>query len=110
VRAPRLQPSANESVLASVAFTGDNLRMVKVLYFARLREALGTSSEELSLPESVRDLASLRETLVGRGGAWAQELAPAKPLRAAVNQEIATPDTPISDNDEIAFFPPVTGG
>ena len=84
--------------------------MVTILYFARLREALGKASEELALPESVIDLASLREALVSRGGAWAQELAQTQRIRAAVNQEMASADTPVTDGDEIAFFPPVTGG
>jgi molybdopterin synthase sulfur carrier subunit len=84
--------------------------MVTILYFARLREALGKSSEELDLPEQVSSLGALRATLIGRGGAWAHELAEARPVRAAVNQEIAAGDTPVRDGDEIAFFPPVTGG
>ena len=84
--------------------------MVTILYFARLKEALGTGSEELALPGSVGDLAGLRATLIARGGAWAQELAGGRPIRAAVNQEMASPDTPVKDGDEIAFFPPVTGG
>ena len=84
--------------------------MVKVLYFARLREALGIGEEELALPESVIDLRGLRDALIGRGGAWAHELAASRPVRAAVNQEMASADTPVSDGDEIAFFPPVTGG
>ena len=84
--------------------------MVTVLYFARLREALGTASEELALPESVIDLAGLRQALISRGGAWAQELSETKRIRAAVNQEMASPDTPVNDGDEVAFFPPVTGG
>ena len=84
--------------------------MVTVLYFARLRETLGRSREDLALPDSVIDLASLRETLVARGGMWAQELSQTRPVRAAVNQEMASGDTPVKDGDEIAFFPPVTGG
>jgi molybdopterin converting factor subunit 1 len=84
--------------------------MITVLYFARLREALGTGSEEIALPESVIDLAGLRSALVSRGGAWAEELSSTRPIRAAVNQDIASPDTPVSDGDEVAFFPPVTGG
>ena len=48
--------------------------MVTMLYFARLREVLGTAREELALPEGVADLAGLRETLVARGGAWAEAL------------------------------------
>jgi molybdopterin synthase sulfur carrier subunit len=84
--------------------------MITILYFARLREALGTASEELALPEDVADLAGVRAALVSRGGAWASELAEAKPIRAAVNQDMAAGDTPVRDGDEIAFFPPVTGG
>ena len=84
--------------------------MVTVLYFARLREALGTASEQIALPASVRDLEGLRALLVARGGSWERELAPSRPVRAAVNQAMAVGDMPVSDGDEIAFFPPVTGG
>ena len=84
--------------------------MITILYFARLREALGTAGEELVLPDNVADLAGVRAALVSRGGAWAAELAEAKPVRAAVNQDMAAADTPVRDGDEIAFFPPVTGG
>ena len=84
--------------------------MVTLLYFARLREVLGTAREELALPESVIDVATLREALVSRGGAWAQELSQAKRIRTAVNQDMAANDTPVNDGDEVAFFPPVTGG
>jgi molybdopterin synthase sulfur carrier subunit len=84
--------------------------MITVLYFARLREALGTGSEQIALPSSVRDLEGLRAMLTARGGTWAQELGGNKALRAAVNQAMAAGDTHIADGDEIAFFPPVTGG
>lgn len=84
--------------------------MVTILYFARLREALGTASEELALPQSVVDLAGVREIIVRRGEPWSQELAASRPVRAAVNQDMAADDTPVQDGDEIAFFPPVTGG
>lgn len=84
--------------------------MVTVVYFARLREALGQPSEQLALPADVRDLAGLRRLLMSRGGAWSDELADSKPVRAAVNQDMAHGDTPVHDGDEIAFFPPVTGG
>ena len=84
--------------------------VITILYFARLREALGTASEKIALPAGVRDLASLRELLRSRGGAWAEELADGRPVRAAVNQDMAFGDTRIADGDEIAFFPPVTGG
>ena len=84
--------------------------MVTILYFARLKEALGKGSETLELPAGVSDLRALRAALQSRGGAWAHELADARPVRAAVNQEMAAGDTPVHDGDEIAFFPPVTGG
>ncbi len=84
--------------------------MVTVIYFARLREALGHGSEQMALPAGVGDLDGLRGFLRSRGGAWAEELADNKPVRAAVNQEMAHGDTRIDDGDEIAFFPPVTGG
>ena len=84
--------------------------MIKVLYFARLREALGKGSEQITLPADVRDLEGLRALLVARGGAWEQELAPSKPVRAAVNQSMALGDAALTDGDEVAFFPPVTGG
>jgi len=84
--------------------------MVTVVYCARLREAFGRTSEQLALPEGLRDVTALRALLRGRGGAWAEELADGKPVRAAVNQEMARGDVAIRDGDEIAFFPPVTGG
>ena len=84
--------------------------MITVLYFARLREALGRPSEQVPLPAGVGDLAALRALLRERGGAWAVEMADGRAVRAAVNQSIAHADTPIADGDEVAFFPPVTGG
>ena len=84
--------------------------MIKLLYFARLREALGTGHEQLVLPAGVATLGALRAHLSTRGEAWAREMAAGRNLRAAVNQEIADPDTPLKDGDEVAFFPPVTGG
>ncbi len=84
--------------------------MITVLYFARLRETLGTGSERIALPPEVCDLEGLRALLVARGGAWEEALAPSKPVRAAVNQAMAAGDVAIADGDEVAFFPPVTGG
>lgn len=84
--------------------------MAKILFFAGLREALGTSSESISIPAEINNIGRLREHLASRGGAWAEQFAPGRNLRAAVNQDMATPDTPLREGDEIAFFPPVTGG
>ena len=84
--------------------------MVNIIYFARLRETLGRGSEQIELPPDVRDVRALRAYLGTRGERWARELADEKRVRVAVNQEMANPTAPISANDEIAFFPPVTGG
>lgn len=83
---------------------------ITLLYFARLREALGTGREQLILPAGVNTLDALRALLAQRGEAWAREMASGRNLRAAVNQTVAAADTPLSDGDEVAFFPPVTGG
>jgi molybdopterin synthase sulfur carrier subunit len=84
--------------------------MIKLLYFARLREALGTSQEELAVPAGVSDVQSLMDWLAQRGGAWQEEFTGCRPLRAAVNQELVANATALRDGDEIAFVPPVTGG
>jgi molybdopterin synthase sulfur carrier subunit len=84
--------------------------MITLLYFARLREAFGMASEKLALPEGVATLDSVRALLAARGGAWAHELAAGRSYRAAVNQAVARADTSVKDGDEVAFFPPVTGG
>ncbi len=80
---------------------------VKVLYFAGLKEALGLSAETLELPAGVVTVGALRDWLASNGRA---ALASAKNLRCAVNQDMAGLDASISEGDEIAFFPPVTGG
>jgi molybdopterin synthase sulfur carrier subunit len=83
--------------------------MLKILYFASLRETLGLGAEDLPLPPGVHDVGGLLAVLVARGGDW-QKLATVKNLRYAVNQEMARLDTPLRAGDEVAFFPPVTGG
>jgi molybdopterin synthase sulfur carrier subunit len=84
--------------------------MVRLLFFARLREDLGTGAEALALPPDVTTVAALRAHLMARGGAWASVLANGKALRVAVNQEMADAATSVKAGDEVAFFPPVTGG
>jgi molybdopterin synthase sulfur carrier subunit len=84
--------------------------MVRILYFAKLREDLGKSAEELDLPSDVATVSALRAHLMARGGAWAASLAQGRALRVAVNHDMADAATPIKAGDEVAFFPPVTGG
>lgn len=84
--------------------------MITILYFARLRETLGTDREQIVLPAEVATVGQLAAWLRARGGAWESELAPEKPVRVAVNQEMAGADAPLPDGAEVAFFPPVTGG
>ena len=83
---------------------------VKVLFFASLREQLGTPAEEIELPAGFGTVAALRSHLRGRGGAWELALADGKLVRAAVNQDMAPPTAVLKAGDEVAFFPPVTGG
>lgn len=83
---------------------------LKVLYFARLRERLGVAEETVELPDGMGMLAMLLDVLRARGGVWAEELAAGKSFRVAVNQDMAGIEAPIEDGDEVAIFPPVTGG
>ena len=83
---------------------------VKLLYFARLREAFGTQVEEAVLPENVRDVSALLQWLRRRGGAWDSELAQGRAFRVAVDQQMAADTTRLREGAEVAVFPPVTGG
>jgi len=83
---------------------------VNLLYFARLREVFGVSQEKLELPSAAATLADLLDSLRARGGIWAEELAAGRAYRVAVNQDIVGLDARLSENDEVALFPPVTGG
>jgi sulfur-carrier protein len=83
---------------------------VKVLFFANLREKLGIPVEVVDLPDSASTVAGLRLHLMQRGGAWQEVLADMKVVRVAVNQDMAAANAPLNHGDEIAFFPPVTGG
>lgn len=83
--------------------------MLTILYFARLRESLGVEREQIALPPATHNVGELTAWLRQRGAEW-EALDLAGTTRCAVNQELATPMTPIADGDEIAYFPPVTGG
>lgn len=83
---------------------------ITVLFFASLREALGTAREELELPAQVGTIGQLRAHLRERGPVWAQALGEGRAVRMALNQVMASSETPIPPRAEVAFFPPVTGG
>lgn len=82
---------------------------LKLLYFARLREVFGLGAEDIELPEN-QTVDDLLHVLRARGGDWARELAEGRAFRVAVNQDIAHLHTRFTDRDEVAIFPPVTGG
>ena len=83
---------------------------MKIVYFAWLREKTGRVEEEVSPPDSVTDVRGLIEWLRGQGAGHAEAFADLGAVRVAVNQEYGTLDQPVGPDDEVAFFPPVTGG
>jgi molybdopterin synthase sulfur carrier subunit len=83
---------------------------MRVLYFASLRTRAGTASEEVSPPAEVTTVGELMQWLAGRRPGFALALAAPGAVRAAVNQDYAGLDDPVRPGDEVAFFPPVTGG
>ncbi|HKE39951.1 MAG TPA: molybdopterin converting factor subunit 1 [Casimicrobiaceae bacterium] len=84
--------------------------MVRLVYLARLRDVFGTGTENVDLPRDVSNVTALLDWLSKRGDAWKKELASGRAIRVAVNHDIAGPETPIRSGDEVALFPPVTGG
>lgn len=87
---------------------------VDLVYLARLREAFGRGHETLTLSKAPArhpvTVADVLTELRGRGGAFAEALAPGRAVRVAVNHDVVTLDHPLRDGDEVALFPPVTGG
>ena len=81
-----------------------------ILYFAWLRERTKTAEETVPLPDGVTDVAGLIDWLKTRGPNYQEAFKEMRAVRAAVNQEHVPLSTPIRDGDEVAFFPPVTGG
>ena len=81
-----------------------------ILYFAWLRERVGSAQEELPLPDGVETVAGLVDYLSARDTRYASAFQNRITVRCAVNQEFADPLSPIHPGDEVAFFPPVTGG
>jgi len=82
--------------------------MITVVFFASVREAVGMPSVEMA-GEEARNVAEVVQVLSRRGEAWQAALT-AENLLVAVNQVMADPARPVTDGDEVAFFPPVTGG
>jgi molybdopterin converting factor subunit 1 len=81
-----------------------------ILYFAWLRERIGTSHEELPLPDGVTMVTELVDYLAARGPGHSSAFQNRRTIRCAINQEFADPSSPLHPGDEVAFFPPVTGG
>ena len=81
-----------------------------ILYFAWLRERTGVAQESVALPAGVRTVGDLIAWLSERSAGHATAFANRRAVRCAVNQDFADPATPVRPGDEVAFFPPVTGG
>jgi sulfur-carrier protein len=83
---------------------------VKLLYFAWLRARIGCAEEEVELPPEVQNVAGLLGWLQSRGGRYAEALENLSVVRVAVNKEYVGREHPLREGDEVAIFPPVTGG
>lgn len=83
---------------------------MRILYFAWLRQRTGCAEETLELPDGVRTLSQLRAFLAERHPRFGEALAAPGVVRCAVNQEYVAGDVELGPDDEVAFFPPVTGG
>jgi molybdopterin synthase sulfur carrier subunit len=83
---------------------------LRILYFAWLRAKTGTASEDVAPPPEVNTVGALMEWLAARRPGFAEALTAPGVVRAAVNQDYAQPGDPVRPGDEVAFFPPVTGG
>ena len=86
------------------------MRNIQILYFARVKEKLNYSIESLQLPEQVMTVADLKNLLSQRGDSWKEIFLEQQNLRAAINHQLVDDSAYIDDQDEVAFFPPVSGG
>ena len=82
---------------------------INLRFFASVRELVGTGQEVLEVAGPLT-VGEVRTLLIARGGNWEYALAQGRALRMAHNQEMCDADTVIAEGDEVAFFPPVTGG
>jgi len=83
---------------------------MQILYFGWVRGKIGTDRETIVPPDGVTDVGELVAWLRGRGAGYAEALADPVVVRVAVNQELVDFDQPVASGDEVAFFPPMTGG
>lgn len=83
---------------------------MQLVYFAWVRERVGKASESMQLPGDVRTVNDLVDHLCSINDAYQAALANKQMIRIAVNQTHVQLDHPVTDADEVAFFPPVTGG
>ncbi len=83
---------------------------MKLLYFSWLKQKIGLGEEDIALPDDVATIAALVDWLKTRGPGYGEALADLSAVRFAVNQDFANLDHPLAEEDEVAFFPPVTGG
>lgn len=83
---------------------------MKILYFAWLRQKIGVGEETVDLPDGVNDVRGLVGWLKERGDGYREAFRDIDAIKLAVNQEFADLEARISGDDEVAFFPPVTGG
>jgi len=83
---------------------------INLRFFASVRELVGTGQEVLELAQPTATVGDVRTVLLARGGNWAEALAEGRALRTAHNQLMCDAATVVADGDEVAFFPPVTGG
>ncbi|WP_417450501.1 molybdopterin converting factor subunit 1 [Kordiimonas sp.] len=86
------------------------MTMVHLLYFSWVRERVGKSEEMRDLPSDVATVAGLIDYLKSQGDQYAAALEDIQHIRVAVNQTHSSAEHPVTDGDEVAFFPPVTGG
>ena len=84
--------------------------IIKILYFARIKEAVNYSTEDIDLPAEVSTITALKNYLSLRGDTWASLFNGKQVVRAAINHALVDDLAAIQAGDEVAFFPPVTGG